>query len=765
MKTKRILSIAMMLILTVSMAACNPHLIQPDVDPYPPDDEPPVVEPVNDPDSEPTETGKTFNNPEGPVVIFEDNFDDGIGPEWGTYANYGEFSMYGEDGMLVVDITRCGTLDYSCQVFRDGFSLYKGAVYEASFDIYSDYDARQLQWRFQVNGGDYHYYFQEDKVPIGTEKQTITKQFTMEEDTDPAPRFCFNLGFFEGMDKKQPHKVYIDNFKLTLIDASNVEEDMSSSFLSNDAPAIKVNQVGYKTNDVKKVVATSDTALTEFKVCKASDDSVVFTGNFADPVEGTSDDGTTYTGDFSSVKDAGTYYVSVEGLDNSYTFEIGDDIYKDVTKDVVRMLYMQRCGCELPESLAGDFAHPECHTAKAKIYGTNDYIDVSGGWHDAGDYGRYVVPGAKTVEDLFLTYEDCAGADGDDYDIPESGNGIPDILDEARYELDWMLKMQASDGGVYHKVTCAAFPGTVMPEEETDELIVCPISLTATGDFAAVMAKASVIYKDIDKDFASKCLEASKKAYAYMEKNAAADTTGYINPSEIATGEYPDAVNKDEFLFAAVELYLATGDDAYANKIKELMNDVPEGLGWIEMGTYAFYDYLKADKSLQKDDITKVLNEKLIQIGKSNLEMSKTDPYFSSMRTYPWGSNMSIANTGMLYMMIYNLTGDEEYLEYANHQLDYIFGMNPNGYSYVTCVGTRYPSHPHHRPSQAIGSPVPGMLVGGPNSDPADPYAMQVLAGKKDACCYVDNDGAYSINEVTIYWNSPLIYLIEACGK
>ena len=137
---------------------------------------------------------------------------------------------------------------------------------------------------------------------------------------------------------------------------------------------------------------------------------------------------------------------------------------------------MQRCGMELTADIAGDFAHPACHTDIATVYGTDEQIDVTGGWHDAGDYGRYVVPGAKTVADLFLSYEESEAANGDDFGIPESGNGVPDLLDEARYELEFFFKMQADNGGVYHKVTCAVFPETVMPQDETDPLIICPIS-------------------------------------------------------------------------------------------------------------------------------------------------------------------------------------------------------------------------------------------------------------------------------------------------
>ena len=196
--------------------------------------------------------------------------------------------------------------------------------------------------------------------------------------------------------------------------------------------ALKVNQVGYKPGDNKKVVATTGEKVTAFKVCDAETGEVVYEGTFADErVISKNGDGDTYTGDFTEFTTEGKYYISVDGLDNSYSFEIGSNVFDDIAKETVRMLYLQRCGCEVTKELGGKFAHDVCHNTDAKIYGTNDYIDVSGGWHDAGDYGRYVVAGAKTVGDLFLTYEDCPNALGDDYDIPESGNGIPDILDEA----------------------------------------------------------------------------------------------------------------------------------------------------------------------------------------------------------------------------------------------------------------------------------------------------------------------------------------------
>ena len=191
------------------------------------------------------------------------------------------------------------------------------------------------------------------------------------------------------------------------------------------------------------------------------------------------------------------YKIVLDTGAESYEFPVGDGVYDDIYKASVLMFYDQRCGTELDSAIAGDFAHAACHTGTAIVYGSDVAKDVTGGWHDAGDYGRYVVPGAKAVQDLLLTYEDSEYAAKDDaIGIPESGNGVPDVLDEVRYELDWMLKMQdETSGGVYHKVTGEVFPEMVAAVEETAQMILSPISNTATGDFAAVMAKASVVYR------------------------------------------------------------------------------------------------------------------------------------------------------------------------------------------------------------------------------------------------------------------------------
>lgn len=682
------------------------------------------------------------------------NFDDNELHGFLTYTNGGRYTLSAVDGEMVAAIEYAGGVEHGCQVYFDGFPMAKGCEYTLSFDVYSTVD-RTVEWRVQVNGGDYHAYSSE-KIALTSEKQTVTKTFVMEEDSDPAPRFVVNMGGFEGDGDLGAHEIHFDNISLIVSDSGDAE-------VISGVPTpnrVKVNQIGYKPHDVKTVITTSSND-EKFKIVDAETEETVYVGKYLDELryDGAVGDNVRL-GDFTNFETPGRYKILSSPSGYSYEFSIGDNLYDDVYKDVVLMLYNQRCGSKLDADISGDFAHDACHMGEAVIYGSegSGTVDVSGGWHDAGDYGRYVVPGAKTVQDLFLAYEDY-NQTADDIGIPESGNGVPDLLDEAKYELDWMLKMQdEATGGVYHKVTALVFPETVLAVDETDQMVLAPISYTATADFAAVMAKASVLYKDIDAAFAGKCLEAAKKAYEYLEANS--NMNGYRNPSDIATGEYGDNLLADERFWAASELYIATGDKKYEAAVQAVINEFySRGLGWADIGTYAVYDLAKAEnidsniKQTAKDEVIYQANELIKKCEKSCLFMALGD-------TYPWGSNMSVANNGMILLMAANLTDDGTYREYAQRHRDYIFGVNGTAYCYVTGYGTLSPDSTHHRPSQVLGKTMPGMLVGGPDSNLEDPYANAVLFGLPAACAYVDNSQSFSCNEVTIYWNSPLIYLL-----
>ncbi len=672
---------------------------------------------------------------------------------WGLYKESGgEASTAVKDGQLVVDIQKTGTVKHAVQVYCDGFEVLKNAVYKVAFDMKSSTD-RVLDWRIQLNGGDYHAYAGQEDVKVTSEMQHYEFTFTMEEPSDPAPRFCFNMGFHEQDGDLPAHTVVIDNVELFLIDDSNAE----TSAKGDIGPAININQVGYRPGDVKTAIFRDSSKDTKFDVVDVKTGKVVYSGNVTGAVQTASAGETVAYGDFTALDKPGTYKITAANSGESYEFVIADDVYKDIFADVIKMLYLQRCGSELDKKHAGDFAHKACHTQEAVIYGTKVTKDVSGGWHDAGDYGRYVVPGSKAVADLLLAYEDYSGIFTDNAGIPESGNGVPDILDEARYELEWMLKMQdEKSGGVYHKVTGLNFDGNIMPEEAKDTLYIMPVSNAATGDFAAVMAMAARIYKKYDASFADKCLAAAKSALAFMEKNE--NKGGFKNPGDVLTGEYPDGDDRDEYFWALTELYKTTGNAAYSTKIGSIdIASLKDGLGWETVTLYGCYAYLTSEK--QDAGLAGRIKGRMDAYIASVEQKVKDDGYFSSMGdVYPWGSNMTLANNGMVILMANKVLGKDT--GPAKKQLDYMLGANPTSYCFVTGYGTLTPDDTHHRPSMVLKKTMKGMLVGGANSNLEDPYAKNVLAGKPPAKCYADNSQSYSCNEVTIYWNSPLVYLL-----
>ena len=688
----------------------------------------------------------------GENMLSNGDFSMGVDP-WSYFCQDGSGSLsINSDGELDVDIKATGKVSHGVQVYHDGFKLMEGCTYKLEYDAYSDVE-RPVEMRFQINGGDYHAYF-EEKVPLTTEKSHYEFTFTMKETTDPAPRLCFNSGLVDGMESGMAeHHIYFDNMVLTLTDDSKKVEGSGEIQM----PEIAINQIGYLPGAYKSATIRESALYQTVRLIDESTGEAVLEENIDGGIEDHDSGEIEAAFDFTGISKEGTYHIEA-GDAKSASFRIASDVYDEAFKASIKMLYYQRCGTELDAKYAGDFAHPVCHGEKAVLYEDRSVkLDVSGGWHDAGDYGRYSVAGAKAAADLLLAYEKYPSLFGDDLDIPESGNGIPDVLDEAKYELDWLFKMQRDDGGVYHKVTCSNFPGEVMPEDETDELIIMPVSTTSTGDFAGVMSIAARVYESIDKDYADKCLAAAKKAAEYLDKTPT-DEVGYKNPSDIATGEYEDVCDVDERFWAYAELFKTTGDKAYEKTMSEWLPKNGYTLGWQGVAGYGGYAYLTtdgADSELQSKIKGSVANL-------CDIITTKADkyPYGSSIiGEYPWGSNLTIANNGEIMLMMKGIV-DSYNKASADKQLNYLFGNNATGYCFFTGYGDIYSDHPHHRPSQALGKTVPGMLVGGPNSGLNDPYVQNVLRGQPTAKCYADNAQSYSTNEITIYWNSPLIYLL-----
>lgn len=527
-----------------------------------------------------------------------------------------------------------------------------------------------------------------------------------------------------------------------------------------------IDQCGYLPESQKKVTFRAKKPV-HFAVCK-SDGTKVYEADAERHVKNASAGESNYIGDFSALTQEGVYFVLSESCGESDYFVIGQQAYQELFQKTMAFFYLQRCGQDLSESGAGKYAHPACHTEKASVYGETDKkVDVTGGWHDAGDYGKYIVPAAMSVAQLLYAWERnpklCQSYVSPMKRSDEEQAALPDYLEEIKYELDWMCKMQREDGALYHKVTCQSFCGFIMPQEEKDELILSPVSVTATADFAAVTAMAVRFYKEYDAAYASKLEEASRKAYAAMKKMELPG--GFVNPEGITTGQYEDANDLDERYWAAAELYKTFGNTEYRDDFETLARkEIYHGYGWADMGTYGNLAYCTTTNPVNKA-LKKKIEKAMCKIGKERLSVTDKDGYGTSLKKteYIWGCNMNVANNGLHLYDVYQVTGEQKYLDAAREQIHYLLGRNPMGLCYVTDCGTQSILRPHHRPSAFVGKAMPGMLSGGPCDWMADPLCKTFLTPKTPpAKMLIDMTGSYSTNEVTIYWNSALIALLAS---
>ena len=738
----------------------------------------------------------------------------------------GNWWLYGLDGgygvmevtnkhELEIAVMKESNKEYCIQLAYDGFKIYQENKYVLEFDGYATYN-RHFEVRVQENGDDYTNYMLEDPendddiiVELGTEKRHYKFEFTSHIQ-DLAPRFVLNLGWFEGDDfvEKPDYIPNFDDGTITTIPKEFLYFDNFVMKCTYDAgiridplarPMITLNQVGFLTNQVKEAVFRKDPDKgldTAFDIINVTTNESVYSASVT-PLANRNESSNEICGyaDFSAFKTPGTYKIVGNNTGESYKFTISESVYNDLANDTIMMLYKQRCGEVLAESETDKFAHEACHQDKATVYGTSTKLDVSGGWHDAGDYGKYVVAGAQTVADLLLTYEKYGNVFTYDNYVTGTDNTIPDILEEAMWELDWMLKMQKDNGEVYHKVTTLDFPeNKVSALDDTAKLYIAPASYAATADFAAVMAKAAYILKteNIATEKATAYENAAKNAYAAlanMSKTSFKNPTD-IDPGKISTGEYPDSELDDELTWASIELYFLTGTKTYLDAFYANYSKTKDfGLGWANVNGFAIETYLlsmdtydenydtekyetirdivisEADKLLANIELD-VYN---VSIGKKKVTVNGVE---KEIWEFDWGSNLAVANNAMILEFASWLVDDPDtcdtYMKGLEKQVNYLLGQNANCYCFVTGYGTLSPVNPHHRPSIIAGSgnPMVGMLVGGPDSNFAengnDAIATNNCEDSAPALCYIDHNNSWSTNEVTIYWNSPFTYVMYA---
>ncbi len=542
--------------------------------------------------------------------------------------------------------------------------------------------------------------------------------------------------------------------------------------------AIKVDQVGYPLNGPKAALVS--TPATTFQVRRSSDNKVVFRGKLepgeADPNSGDQ----VQAADFSKFHSPGSYYIAVPGVGRSWNFDLGVNVYEYTYYMAMRGFYGQRCGTavDMGSEFPG-YAHPACHLHGVfhTSSGSTGERDNVGGWHDAGDYGRYVVTTGISAGTLLWTWEIYGKKIKNiSLRIPESGNGTPDILNEARWGLEWMLKMQDTDGGVWHKQTSAGFPGFIAPDADTEPSKVigtatAPYKSTcATADLAAVAAIAARVYQPYDAKFAAQALQAARSAWAWTEKYP---NVAFENPPGISTGSYADANCRDERLWAAAELWRTTGDAAYQDfflaSYAEFLPglDSPPTATWADVGQMGLWSYALSPRRGADGRVVVAISERTLAAASAIVERTRRNPYHVSMQAkdYVWGSNGVAAGHGMTLLMadlMRKNKSDKEFADAARDDLHYLLGRNAFSLSWVTHVGENPYQHPHHRPSAARPEmpPWPGLLSGGPDKDRQDQVLAALPKDLPPAKIYADEWASYASNEICINWQASLVFLL-----
>ncbi len=536
---------------------------------------------------------------------------------------------------------------------------------------------------------------------------------------------------------------------------------------------IRYNQVGYHLNREKLINITDENSFTGLPyTVSAANGSVVASGNSTSSRLWNESGEHVGVIDVTDINTAGVYTLEVD--DNQIEFKVNANTYEELSEAAFKYYYFNRASTAITSEFGGDFARPVglmdtqiyIHSSAASNgRPTGSTISAPKGWYDAGDYNKYIVNSGISTYTLLAAFEHYPEyLETKQYDIPEVTSGIPDVLDEVKWNLDWMLDMQdPNDGGVYHKLTGLNFQGIIMPNEYTARRYVVQKSTAAALNFAAVTAMASRIYANYESQlpgYSARLLQASKDAYAWAKANP---TDYYNQPSDVKTGEYGDRNVSDEFQWAGVELLITTGENQYERDVN--VNNIQNGIPtWNASAPLALISILSHANELAGRLNVNDAKTKFLQTADALKDKINNSPMRVAMgrNDFVWGSNGQASNQLMVLLAAYNIDQKEEYLNAAYTASDYLLGRNATGYCFVSGFGDQPMNNPHHRISEAdnVFDAVPGMLAGGPQ--PGQQDGCSGFPSNKDARSYVDSWCSYSSNEVTINWNAPLFYATVA---
>jgi len=583
-----------------------------------------------------------------------------------------------------------------------------------------------------------------------------------------------NMTIFEGfMISGSPAGtvVYFDNVKM----GEKPREEIVYS-------PIKINKLGYRPSDKKLAIINKKSS--KFEIVEKDSKKVVFSGT---PVLGSEFDPSSgdavWYADFSELKKDGIYFIRLSDGTASSEFRIADDVYRNLWIDLMRVFYIQRCGIELDEKHAGVYTRPKCHTNDKRAgfalrldgkrpKGT---LDVTGGWHDAGDDNKYSQPIYNTLWYLVNAYLLNPQKFPDNLlNIPESGNGRSDLVDEILWEIKWYLKMQVKKGPekglVYAKV--GAWDGAKHKDYlQTPRFVFQPNSAD-TLTFCATVAMTAYMLEKTQKDpeslkIAKECRDAAIlawKAWKKFTENGKKQYPegGFRNPpgwgGSTAMGTDFNS-EKKLILTAAVELYRLTGEKIYHDEIKARIDEyikifLNRDKTWGADEFLAFYNYSTLPSNMIDKDILEKMKKEVRDFKERIMEYVRKNAYrvpFGGDGHFCWGSNSHLLKNAANFFFLWKWDGKQEDWEIVQRAVDYIMGLNAVDKLMITGWGNAIMYHgiwdnPEHQP--------PGFVVGG-----VDQWDNNGWMSKYPQKCYRDSQYNWSVNEGAIYYQAAAVFM------
>lgn len=517
--------------------------------------------------------------------------------------------------------------------------------------------------------------------------------------------------------------------------------------------AIRYNHVGY-TRHAPKRILVSESAAERFKVIDAHGNPV-FEGALRNCGTWRHTGERMKFGDFSVLETPGTYMVTVGDL-RTEPFAIDDSWLPRAFSAAVKSYYYQRSGVALDADRAGKWARPAAHLDDKLLFhasmNRSGTRDAHGGWYDAGDYGKYIVNGGVSVATLLLALEFFKDKVAD-----------ARLDEEIRFELDWFLRMQDDDGGVFFKVSPDHWDKFIAPAESVEQRRIVGKSTTSTLNFAAALAQAHVVYRESDSAFAETGLKAAERAFAWALAHPDVPAPHYTEGS----GPYYDTDYRDDFFWAAAMLFRATGNASYADEFRKYLGAErasggltwkhTQNLGWIALALQTQDASLQAQARAELENAAEKVYAQFL-----------ASAYRIPLDDFQWGSNGMLANTAMTAAVVDLWKPSHSYRAMVSEAVDYLYGRNPVSVCFMTGAAWSSPKHPHHRISggDGIEEPVPGFLVGGINESREDDISRRSLGvhypndipGKS----YLDEQKAFAVNEVAINWEAPLVFILAS---